>query len=543
MWNNNYIPVAIAGVFYHLSRRLAHKAQTQSEKNLLSIVDDIPSKVWIQKTPNSNLEVEIDIALLKAKDIITVSTGNMIPIDGYIQSGEGIVDQRSLTGESQPSEKSVGDSVFAGSLLVAGKLWIEVDKAGSETTVAKINHVLTQTVHFKTQNQLKSEQLANKIALPLLVIAAGTGVILNPSSMLVVLNSTVGSLVNVIGSVGTLRYLNIASKLGVLIKDGHSLETLNEIDTVLFDKTGTLTEEEPEVFNIISLDDRYDQDLILEYAAAAEQKLSHPIARAIVKAAKKADLSLSVIDDANYKLGRGIRVIIEGNTILVGSNHFMESEKISLTDMVGTLLSNAKTAGRSMIFVAKNGQLMGAIELQSQLRPEAKKIVQKLRQQKIKHIAIVSGDNKEPVEYMAKLLDIDLFFYEVLPEEKAQIVEQLQQEGKKVCFVGDGINDTIAMKQADVSISLKGASTIATDAAQIVMMDGTLSKLSEIFTIAKTMDSNLKSNLDLMLLPVGINIAGVYLFGFGIVTAIIIKNLVFFIGLGKTVMPSKKMQV
>jgi heavy metal translocating P-type ATPase len=538
LWTGHYVAMAIGGLFYHLGRRLSNKAQNHSKKELLNVFEHIPTTAWLMV---DGMEVEVPVTELKKGDIVVVSTGSMIPVDGRVSKGESMVDQRALTGESQPVEKVQDDLVFAGTFLVAGKIFIEVEKAGTETTLAKINTILTQTIHFKPQMQLKGELLANQMAAPVLIASGMTYLFLNPYSMLVVLNSTVGNLTNMIGSIGTLSHFNMASKAGILIKDGQSLETLKDIDTVLFDKTGTLTEEEPTLGRIIVATDEFEETDILRYAAVAEQKLTHPIARTLVKAAQTKGFDLPAVDNANYQLGRGIRVTIEQSTIQVGSARFMQQENIQIPACLQEMMKETFESGNSLIFVAMNGKMMGGIELKATIRPEIKGIIKGLRERGIKHIAIVSGDHREPTKNLARQLQMDTYFYEVLPEEKAGIVEKLQQQGNKVCFVGDGINDAIAMKKSDVSISLKGASSIATDAAQVILMDGTLHHLCVAFDISHKLALNLKRNLNLMLLPLGLNILCVYTIGIGLITAIVLKNIIFFVGLTNTVLPTLRL--
>ena len=406
--------------------------------------------------------------------------------------------------------------------------------------MAKINEILTNSINFKTEAQLRGEQIANKAALPLLSVAGLTMLVLGPYGMLVILNSSVGNLTNIVGSVGTLNYLNIASKSGILIKDGEALESFKKVDTVLFDKTGTLTEEEPNIAQIVTSENsQYNKDEILKFAAAAEQKLSHPIARTIVKEAQEHGLELPELGDSSYQLGRGITVKIGEKTVQVGSRQFMDKEDIDIPALFLKAMSAAHEQGHSLVFIAIDQKLEGAIELQATIRPEIPGIIAGLRKRGIKKIAIVSGDHKQPTENLAQLLKVDAYFHDVLPEQKADIVTQLQDEGNIVCFVGDGINDAIAMKKADVSVSLKGASSIATDAAQVVFMDGTLRNLSKMFDISRDLNSNLSTSLNMMLIPFGLNILGTYTAGLSLAAAILFKQTCFLGGLGYVMLPSK----
>jgi Cu2+-exporting ATPase len=362
---------------------------------------------------------------------------------------------------------------------------------------------------------------------------------LGTSAGLVVLSARFGNSIRILAPLGTFTHLKLASQKGILVKDGRAIENLMKVDTILFDKTGTLTNKALEVDKLILIDD-YAEDELLTYAAAAECKMTHPIAKAIL--AKASHLTLPDIDDSKYQIGFGITINIENRLIQVGSARFLKMEGIVLPDKIKQAMTHAHTIGHSLVMVAVNRQLIGAIELQSVVRSEVKQLVANLRQHGIKHIAIVSGDHKQPTRKLAEELGMDDYFYEILPQEKANIVEQLQKEGKSVCFVGDGINDAIAMKKANVSISLTGASSIATDVAEVVLMDGTLHHLTDLFNIAKQLETNLQTSLSISLVSTAINLSGAFFFNLGFASAVVIKNMVFFVGLGNAMLPLRKIE-
>ncbi len=236
--------------------------------------------------------------------------------------------------------------------------------------------------------------------------------------------------------------------------------------------------------------------IVLTYAAAAEQRFVHPITRAIIQSAKERRLQLPELQEANYKIGYGITVSFNNKTIKVGSIRFMNTEGIALPSRIQEAIAPLQEEGHSLIMVAINDQIKGAIEMQPQIRPEVRQIINKLRRRGIKHIAIVSGDHEQPTQQLANALGVNSYFYEILPEDKASLVEQFQKEGHKVCFVGDGINDAIAMKKANVSISLRGASSIATDMAQVVLVDGSLSHICDVFDLSTRLNTGLQRSLN-----------------------------------------------
>jgi heavy metal translocating P-type ATPase len=533
-----YFAMGLGTFLYFLSDKIITITQKHTQELLTNTFGQLPHKVWCLR---DNVEVETLLEEVHVNDIVVVTIGLIIPIDGIIVEGSAMIDQHALTGESQPAEKSIGEKVFATTLVISGKILVKTEKTGQETTVAKIDTILNSSANFKNKIQLLGEQWADKGALPFLGLFLLTTPVFGPIAGLVVLTGYFGGRIRVLAPLGTFAHLKWASQKGILVKDGRALEGLIQVDTVLFDKTGTLTNTALSVSKIIVCDN-YGEDELLTYAAAAECKMTHPIAKAILNHAKASHLTLPKLDDSKYQVGFGITVSIENRVIKVGSARFMKMEGIVLPDKIEQAMTDAHTHGHSIVMVAVNRQLIGALELQSVVRSEVKRLVANLRQHGIKHIAIVSGDLKPPTQKLAEELGMDDYFYDILPEEKANIVEQLQKQGKSVAFVGDGINDAIAMKKANVSISLTGASSIATDVAEVVLMDGTLHHMTDLFDIAKQLETNLQTSLAMSFVPTAINFTGAFFFNLGYATAIVIKNLAFFVGLGNAMLPLRKLE-
>ena len=507
-----YFAAALVIWFFYLGRKILAKTEDHSKTMLTNIFVQQPDSVWVLK---DDIEIEMPLSELQIDDIVVVNTGEVVPIDGKITQGLATIDQQALTGESQPAEKGPGDQVFASTFLLAGKIYVKVEKTGEQTTVAKIGQFLTQAAYFKTKVQSKGEELADKSVKPILGAGLFALPLFGPYGTTAIFYCTFGNTIRVLASLGTLNHLNVAAHKGILIKDGRAIEYLTEVDTVLFDKTGTLTQEEPEVGQVIACNN-YDKDDVLRYAAAAECKLTHPIARAILKQAKASNLILPDIEDSQYQMGYGITVTLENRLIRVGSIRFMTMEGITIPETLEETIAHSHSHGHSLVMVALNDRLIGALEMRASIRPEVKSVITGLRQRGIKHIAIVSGDHQQPTQRLAEQLNLDSYFHDVLPEQKADIVEQLQKQGKSVCFVGDGINDAIALTKADVSISLNGAASIATDMAQVVLMDGSWSHLCDLFDISTYLNKNLRNSFLSVVVLTVINLSGVFLLHFGL---------------------------
>ncbi|WP_353573351.1 heavy metal translocating P-type ATPase [Candidatus Albibeggiatoa sp. nov. BB20] len=488
-----YFTAALIMLIYHAGSKSLAKTQHRSEKMLTDIFQNQPTTVWIVK---GDSEIEIAQQDIQVNDIVVVNTGEVIPIDGVIIQGEAMIDQHTLTGESIPVEKQTGDHVFAMTLILSGQIYIKVEKSGNDTVAAKITKTLDNMLDFKTDVQLVGEKWADKVAVPLLALGAVAFPFIGLSPTLAILYASPGNIFRFCGSLLTLNHLIIASRNGILVKDGAALEKLTTIDTIIFDKTGTLTESQPEVGEIIIYHQSYTKKQLLNYALIAEYKMNHPIAKAIQKKAQQWELAMPSVDYSEYKMGYGIKASFEDKSIWVGSISFLKMEGIKIPEDVETaLIETYQHKGHSLVMVAVDHELIGAMEICFQVRPEVKDLISGLRKRGISHISILSGDNASPTRHLAETIEADSYFHNILPEDKANIVEKFQKQGKTVCFIGDGVNDAIAMKQADVSVSLRGASSVATDMAQVILMDGTLTKLDELYDLSKNLDKHLRHSI------------------------------------------------
>jgi len=527
-----YLMCNIYLILYLLNRKLMLKLKNNSSNSIIDIFKQQPKTVWIVV---NDIEIEIAFETVKQGDIIRIRAGEKISVDGTIQNGIATVDQHLLTGESQAIEKTVSDSVFAMTIVLAGKLEICVDKTGKDTTAAQIGEVLNQTVNAKTGRQSWSENLTDKTVLPAFLLSTVAFPFLGASGAIIILNSHFRYRLTLVTSSSVLNFLNLAAQKGLLFKVGQTLETLNEIDCVVFDKTGTLTLEQPRVGKI-HCEVNYDEDVILRYAAAAEEKQTHPIAKAILAEAQKKNLEFPTFDDSEYRIGYGIIVSFNGQILRVGSQRFMEMEHCIISESIQQAQQRCHTEGRSIVLLALDNHVIGAIEFKVSIRPEAQSVIDALHRHKMS-ISVISGDQKEPTRYLTEQLGIDHYYAEVLPEQKAKLIKVLQQQGKKVCYIGDGINDSIALKQADVSVSLRGASSIAVDTAEVILMDGTLKHLEEMFILAKDYEKNMKLTSSSVIVPCAINFCGAFVASFTLLDSMILSGVSVVAGFGTSMLP------
>ncbi len=509
IFTGHLVLAAMAGLVGNFVVRLIEKAERDSRRQLVSAFSFHPRSVWVKK---GGVEVEVELADLAAGDLVIVNAGEVIPVDGAIQTGFASVDQQLLTGESQPVERAPGDKVLASTLLISGRIEIAVETAGDETVAARIGQVLDNTQSYTDTLVIRGKNIADGFLAWECGLGAITWLLKGKVAALTVLWSSFGGNMVSLGPMTVLSYLQICSRKGILIKDGRVLESLRKIDTLVFDKTGTLTLEQPTLAKIHRLAD-IDEETLLGYAATAEYRQPHPIGKAIVDKARSEDIPLHDIDAAAYEVGYGIKVTVNGKRIMVGSVRLMEREGIPLPPAASEIQRRAEEKGYSLVCVSVDGRLGGILEMHPTIRPEAVQVIAFLKRAG-KRVYIISGDHEHATRNMARMLGIEDYFAGVLPEEKAGLVRALRDQGRFVCFVGDGINDAIALKSAQVSISLKGASTAATDTAQIILMDGTLRHLTELFTLADEFERTMHANLLTTIVPGAICVSGVYFLHF-----------------------------
>ena len=506
-------------VILFMSQKFVLKTKDRSEKNLTNIFGEQPRTVWIRQ---DDVEIEISFEKLQVGDAVVVNAGGVIPVDGVIIEGEATIDQHMLTGESMTVEKGAGEAVLTATIVVSGRIVILVEQTGSATVAAKIAEILHNTADFKSSLETRGEKIANQCALPTIVLGGITYFLLGPVRAIAVLMSYFGYNMRISAPLSVLSFLQIASNEGILIKDGRALETLIKVDTIVFDKTGTLTENKLQVSQIHGWAGYSDME-VLGFAAVAEYRQTHPIAIAILEEAQKAELEILEGYETTYEIGYGLKVNLDGQIIRVGSERFMVADNIILPSEIETIRQASREKGHSLVYVAKNQELAGIIELHPLIRPEAKSVIDQLKERDLS-LYMISGDFEAPTRHLAENLGIPDYFSETLPEHKSDLIEKLQQQGRTVCFIGDGINDAVALKKADVSISLQGASTIATDVAQVILMRKNLDQLLQLLRIAKKLDINMKRGLLTTIIPGVFCVFGVYFLNFKIFAAIVLYN-------------------
>lgn len=505
------LPANLGAFYYFLSRKLLVMAESRFEVHLHEMFGQLPTTVHRLV---EGAEVTCPLAEIASGDLIVVHAGETIAVDGLVVAGLATVDQQRLTGESQPIEVEEGELVFASTTVLAGTLYVQVTEAGATTVVARIGAILEQSTTATAKRQLWGKRLGDRLVVPLVTLGGLSMPFVGLEGAQAVIDSHPQRRMNISTALSALNHLGLAADAGILVKDGRALELLQQVDTIVFDKTGTLTRSALHVARVHAVAEMDAAD-ILRYAAAAEVHQEHPIAHAILQAAQAQHLTLPLLEASAYHVGYGLTVRIGEQQIRVGSQRFIAQTGLPIAAETLQQMTAVGQQGNTGILVAVDEQVVGLIELHATLRPEAAATIEMAHQRGLQSY-MLSGDYAEPTRRLAQELGISRHVASVLPEEKASVIARLQTEGRTVCFIGDGINDAIAMQQADVAISLQGATTAATDAAHIVLMQADLQQLATLFDLTERYTRNRRATVGVFLTGSSIAISGTYLLGFGL---------------------------
>lgn len=425
-----------------------------------------------------NLLKRCPLSEIKKGDVVRVSAGSLIPLDGDVVFGEALVNQASMTGESEPVFRNPGLSVMAGTTIVEGELDIRVRKEVGESRIQQIMRLLESTEKNKAQIQTKAEHIANKLVpysfLLFGAVWAFTGNLMRAASVLMVDYSCALRLAM---PISVLTAMLQGSREHIAVRGGAALEQLAEADTIVFDKTGTITIAVPQVVKVVPMPG-YERDEVLRTMACIEEHFPHSLARAIVKQAKREKLHHEEEHaKVNYIIAHGVSTIYRDEEALVGSAHFLfEDSKVPLTDEAKEIIEK-EGEGYSVIYLSLGGKLAGFICIEEPPRPEARDVIAKLKQMGFTRIIMMTGDGPSAAKRVAAQVGIDEYRANLLPEDKVSLIKELQAQGRKVLMVGDGVNDSPALSQADVSVAMRDASDIARDVASISLLSADLEKL------------------------------------------------------------------
>lgn len=435
---------------------------------------------------------------IRKGDVLRILAGETIPVDGKILTGETSVDQSIMTGESLPVDKTVGDEVFCGTINRFGAIDITATKVGEDSSLQKLIRMVEDAENKQAPMQRIADRVASwlvPVALLIAILAyVFTGNIVTGVTVLVVFCPCALVLAT---PTAIMAAIGQATKHGVIIKSGESLEKMGKVDTIAFDKTGTLTYGRLEVSDVISFDSMLTEKELLTLTASAEAKSEHPLGKAIVARAKEQNLPLTESEDFKMAAGKGISAKISGRSLLCGNEKYLLEHGVTIDGQIHSTLEKLRTEGKASILVAENNACIGVIALSDVLRPEAKDMVSRLTAMRTSTV-LLTGDNRKTAGYFAKQVGISEVRAELLPEEKVQNVEALREAGRKVCMIGDGVNDAPALKTADVGVAMGSmGSDIAVEAADIALMSDDISKIPYLKRLSNATVKTIKFSITL----------------------------------------------
>lgn len=472
-------------------------------------------KVWVYQ---DGQEREIAMSELKQGETVIIQTGSMVPIDGEIVDGEALVNESSFTGEPLSKRVTLNDSVYAGTLVEEGKIFVRVRNLQEDSRIAKIVNMIDTNESLKASIQSRAEHMADAIVpysfLGFFGVWAFTGNLTRATSLLLVDYSCA---IRLSTSISVISAMQEASMHNVLVKGGKHLESMKDANVIVFDKTGTLTHAKPVVLDVVPLQD-YTRDEVLKIAACLEEHFPHSVANAIVHQAEVENLKhREEHAEVKYVIAHGISSTLNGEDVIIGSSHFVfEDEGVEKTTEIKELITSLESKGSSsLIYLAISKKLAGIISIYDPLKPEAKEVIQELRDSGFKQIVMLTGDSYNCAKSIAQQLNLDDFKAGVLPEDKASYIESLKKQGNTVVMVGDGINDTPALSMADVSISLQESSDIARELADITLVSNSLNDIVALRMISEELFKRIHQQYRLI---VGLNTSFIVLGALGLLT-------------------------
>lgn len=452
------------------------------------------SKVWL-RTPE-NQEILVESSKIEKGDKVVVHMGNVIPFDGEVLDGDAMVNQASLTGESVPFQRTVGNTVFAGTVVEEGEITIRVKEVEGNNRFDQIVTMIEESEKLKSELEGKAEHYADKLV-PWTLGATGLTYLLtrNVTKAMSILMVDFCCALKLAMPISVLSAIREASLYNVTVKGGKFLEAVAEADTIVFDKTGTLTKAHPTVVDVVNFNDEYSSDDMLRVAACLEEHFPHSMAKAVIDAASKKGLSHEEMHTkVEYIVAHGIATSINGKRTVIGSYHFVFEDEKCVVPAGKEPLFESLPLYYSHLYLAIEGKLSAVICIEDPLRDEAAAVVTSLKKAGISKVVMMTGDSERTASVIAKKVGVDEYYAEVLPEDKAAFVEKEKDKGRKVIMIGDGINDSPALSAANVGIAISDGAEIAREIADITVGSDDLYQIVTLKYISNALMKRIKSN-------------------------------------------------
>ncbi|HFU5941369.1 heavy metal translocating P-type ATPase [Enterococcus faecium] len=486
----NYEESAIVTFLFLFGHYLEQRTLNQTRSAIKELTDMAPESALVQ-TEDGEFE-EVDVDDVDEGDVLLVKTGAKVPVDGTVLTGEGYINEASITGESVPVTKTEGSEVFAGTILENGTIQIRADKVGEDTTFGKIIELVEEAQDSKSEAERFIDRFSKWYTPTVLVLAfivwamtqnvelAITILVLGCPGALVI-----GVPVSNVAGIGN------GARNGVLLKGSEVINDFSKVDTIVFDKTGTLTVGNPEVAETEVYGDNVEK--AYSYLASVETESDHPLAKAVLQ--HTGTVELFPVEDTDVVKGGGIVAQVDGHRIAVGNVALMEKENVQLSKKAQKDVKQFEKNGNSLVLTAVDGELKILMGIRDQIRPGVKQDLQELKNLGVKDLVVLSGDNQGTVDRVARQLNLTEAHGHMLPEDKAAYIEKLQQKGHTVAFVGDGVNDSPSLALADIGIAMGSGTDVAIETSDVVLMNSDFSRLPHALGLTKSTASNMKQNI------------------------------------------------
>lgn len=476
-----------------------------STRSAIKELTEMAPEVAFKQMENGEFE-EVDVWDVDEGDILQVRTGGKVPVDGTVVIGEGHINEASITGEADPVRKESDSEVFAGTILENGTIQIRADRVGEDTTFGKIIELVEEAQDSKSAAERFIDKFSQWYTPAVLVGAFLTWVFTQnvELAITILVLGCPGALV--IGvPVSNVAGIGNGAKNGILFKGSETFQDLAKVDSILFDKTGTLTVGNPEVAESKTYG---DADLALSYLASVEGESDHPLAKAVLS--ELGDVEVYPVDNTDVVKGGGIVAEVNGSRVAVGNVALMEKEKVQLSAEARKDFEVYEKRGNSLVITAVDGELKALMGIRDQIRPGIKEDLQMMKNLGVKNLVVLSGDNQGTVDLVAEELGLTKAIGNLLPEDKAAYLKELQAKGEIVAFVGDGVNDSPSLAMADIGVAMGGGTDVAIETSDLVLMNSDMSRLQYAIGLAKSTVSNMRQNIIIAIGVVLVLLAAVF---------------------------------
>ncbi len=498
----DYTAANVTTFMLALGEYLEHSIARRSDDLLKNLLRPDTGMVWID---DGGSERQIEAGELCVGNVVIVGAGATIPVDGTVLGGEALVNEASMTGESRPVSRSRGDAVLSGTTVEEGRLRVYAEQVGARTAVARIADYVEQSLASKSEAQRSASRLADQLVPAVLGLAGATWLASGDwQRAAAVLQADYSCALKLATPVAFKAGMYRSGHAGILFKGGNIVERLAEADTFVFDKTGTLTTGMLTVTDSIAFDPHYSADDLIDLAASVEEHYFHPLALAVVEAARKHHGHHFDHKEVEFIAAHGVASVIDGKRIVVGSRHFVEEDEGIPVGRHRPTLERLYREGKSLLYIGFGGHLLGIIALKDQVRETSAATLSRLRALGVERIVMLTGDHRQRAAEMAEELGLDEFHAELLPEQKAEIIGRLKAEGRRIAFVGDGINDAPALAGAHVGIAMAKGADIARLTSDMALLEDGIERVADAKALANATMQRIAANFRL---TVGANTA------------------------------------